>query len=143
MLCGGGDAGDLGDDVAAALDGDVVADADAEAGDLVGVVEGGAADGGAADGDGDEVGDGGELAGAADLEEDALELGDGGAGGKFIGDGPPGGFAGEAETALEGDGVELDDDAVDLVGEGVAEGFGAGDEAEDLVDGARRWRPGG
>jgi hypothetical protein len=46
------DAGDLGDDVAAAFDGDEVADADAETGDFVGVMERGAGDGGAADEDG-------------------------------------------------------------------------------------------
>ena len=64
------DAGDLGDDVAAALDGDEVADADDRGGrsrrrcgawrEL---------DGGAADEDRRERGDGGDLAGAADLEE--------------------------------------------------------------------------
>src|SRR5580704_19508679 len=43
------DFGDLGDDVAAAFDGDEVAYFDAEALDLVGVVQRGACDGGAAD----------------------------------------------------------------------------------------------
>ncbi len=112
---------DLGDDIAAALDGDEVANLDAEAFDLVGVVERGAGDGGAADEDGSECGDGCDLAGAADLEEDVFEFGDAGAGGEFVGDGPARGFAGEAEAALLRDGVDLEDDAVDLVRQGVAE----------------------
>jgi hypothetical protein len=129
------DGDDLGDDVAAALDLDEVADADAEAGDLVGVVQGGAGDGGAADEDGRERGDGGDLAGAADLEEDAFELGDAGARGELVGDGPARGLAGEAEAALLRGGVDFDDDAVDLVAERVAQALGAGDEGEDCVDG--------
>ena len=64
------DFSDLGDDVAAALDGNEVADADAETADLVGVVKCGAGDGDAADVDGSERGDGSDFAGAADLEED-------------------------------------------------------------------------
>ncbi len=126
---------DFGDDVAAALDGDEIADADAEAGDLVGIVERGAGDGDAADGHGGECGDGGELAGAAHLEEDIEQLGDGTAGGEFVGDGPAGRFAGEAEAALLGSRVDLDDDAVDFVAEGVAVGFGFRDEGEDVVNG--------
>ncbi len=118
------DGDDLGDDVAAALDLDEVADADAEAGDLVGVVQGGAGDGGAADEDRHERGDGGDLAGAADLEVDAFEPGDAGARGELVGDGPARGLAGEAEAALLRGGVDLDDDAIDLVAERVAEGFG-------------------
>ena len=100
------DGNDLGDDVATALDLDEVADADAEAGDLVGVVEGGARDGGAADRHRSERGDGRDLAGAADLEEDIFEAGDGGARGELVGDGPARGLAGEAEAALLGGGVE-------------------------------------
>ena len=119
------DGGDFGDDVAAALDRDEVADADAEARDFVGVVQRGAGDGGAADEDRGERGDGRDLAGAADLEEDVFELGDAGARGKFVGDGPARGFAGEAEAALLRGGVDLDDDAVDFVAERVAQGFGA------------------
>ena len=95
------DLDDFGDDVAAALDFDVVADEEAEALDLVGVVEGGAGDGGAADGDRRERGDGGELAGAADLGADVFDLGDAAARGEFEGDGPARGAAGVAEAALD------------------------------------------
>ena len=108
---------DFGDDVAAALDFDVVADEEAEALDFVGVVEGGAADGGASDGNGSEDGDGRELAGAADLDADVFDLGDAGAGGEFVGDSPAWSAAGVAEAALDGGGVDLDDDAVDFVTE--------------------------
>src|SRR6201999_4514752 len=111
------DFGDFGNDVAATLDGDEVADLHAEAFDLVGVVERGAGDGGAADEDGSECSDGCDLAGAADLEEHVFELGDAGARGELVGDGPAWSFAGEAEAALLRDGVDLEDDAVDLVRE--------------------------
>ena len=127
------DLDDLGDDVAAALDGDEVADADAETGDLIGVMQRSAGDRGAADEDGLELGDGCDLAGAPGLEGDAEELRDAGAGGELVRNGPARGFAGEAEAALLGGGVGLDDDAVDLVAEGVAEGFGLGDEGKDGV----------
>ena len=125
---------DFGDDVAATFDGDEVADADAETGDLVGVVEGGAGDGGAADEDGLKLGDGSDLAGASGLKGDSEELSDSSAGGELILDRPARGFAGEAYAALLGGGVGLDDYAVDLVAEGIAEGFGMSDEGEDGVD---------
>ena len=64
---------------------------------------------------GRERGDGCDLAGAADLEEDVFEFCDAGARGELVGDGPARRFAGEAEAALLRDGVDLDDDAVDLV----------------------------
>ena len=66
---------------------------------------------------GGEVGDGRYLAGAADLEEDSAKLRHGAGGGELVGDGPARGFAGEAEAALLGCGVYLDDDSVDRVGE--------------------------
>ncbi len=56
--------------------------------------------------------------------------------GEFVGDGPAGGLAGEAEAALLGGAVDLDDDAVDFVAEGVAAGLGLCDEGQDFVDGA-------
>jgi len=70
------DLDDFRDDVATALDFDVIADEEAEALDLVGIVEGGAGDGGATDGDGGEDRDGRELARAADLGADVFDLGD-------------------------------------------------------------------
>ena len=125
---------DFGDDVAAALDLDVVADEQAEALDFVGVVEGGAADGGSSDEDRGEHGDGGELAGASDLNLDVFDFGDAGAGGEFVGDGPAGGFAGVSEAALDLGGIDLDDDAVDFVTEIGTFFFGAIDEGHHLVD---------
>src|SRR5664280_428798 len=108
MSFGGWDyADDLGDYVSAALDLDEVVEADAEAGDLVGVVEGGAGDGGAADEDGREHGDGSYFSGAADLELHALQLRDGGARGELVGDGPARGAARESEAALLGCGCLL------------------------------------
>src|SRR5580658_3626640 len=88
------DLGDLGDDVSATFDGDEVADLYAEAFDLVGVVKCGACDGGATDEDGRECGDGRDLAGAADLEEDVFELCNAGARGELVGDGTARSFAG-------------------------------------------------
>ena len=61
-------------------------------------------------------------------------MGGGAARGELVGDGPAGGFAGEAQAALLGDGVDLDDDAVDLVGKRVAELFCLGDEGKDFVE---------
>ncbi len=128
------DLDDFGDDVAAALDLDVVADEQAEALDFVGVVEGGAADGGSADEDGGEHGDGGELAGASDLNPDVFDLCDAGAGGEFVGDGPAGSLAGVSEAALDVGGIDLDDDAVDFVTEIGTFFFGAVYEGHHLVD---------
>ena len=136
VLCIVDDGDDLGDDVAAALDLDEVADADGEARDLVGVVQRSAGDGGASDEHRSEDGDGCHLSGAADLEVHAFEARDGGARGELVGDGPARGAAGEAEAALLRGGVHFDHDAVDLVAERVSQAFGVGDEGEDFVDGA-------
>ncbi len=132
------DLDDLGDDVAAALDLDVVADEQAEALDFVGVVQGGAADGGAADEDRGEHGNRCQLAGASDLNFDVFDFGDAGAGGEFVGDGPAGSLAGVSEAALDVGGVDLDDDAVDFVTEIGTFFFGAiyeGHYPVDVLDG--------
>ena len=139
VLCVFDHGDDFGDDVAAALDLHEVADADAEAGDLVGVVQRGAGDGGAADEDRRERGDRRHLAGAADLEEHAFELRNAGARGEFVGDGPARRFAGEAEAALLRGGVHLDDDAVDLVAERVAQALCFCDEVRAPRRWSRRW----
>jgi hypothetical protein len=133
--CGASDGDDLGNHVAGAFDADRVADVEAEAGDFVFVVEGGAGDGDAADLDVAEDGDGREGAGAADLDEDVLDDGFGVAGGVFEGDSPAGGLGGEAEEALLGDGIDFGDDAVDFVGESFAAGFHFLAEEEELLDG--------
>src|SRR6185437_2088986 len=125
----------LRDNVAASLDGDEVANPYTEAFDLVGVVERGACDGGAADEDGNECGHGRDLAGAADLEENVFKLRDAGTRGELVGDGPAWSLAGEAEAALLCNGVDLENDTVDLVGEFAAELFGFVDELEGIVDG--------
>ena len=128
-------AGDLGDYVAAALDGDEVADADAEAGYFVGIVEGGAGDGGASNGNRGEDGDRGELTGAADLDSDVFDLSDAGAGGELECDSPAGGSTGIAEAALDLGRVDLDNDAIDFVTETVTSGLGFFDEGENFLDG--------
>jgi hypothetical protein len=79
---------DLRDDVAGALQDHRVADAQVAALDLVGVVERGVDDGDAADGHGAEAGDGGQGAGAADLDVDGLQDGARLLGGELVGDGP-------------------------------------------------------
>src|SRR6185312_3579890 len=63
----------LRDDVAGALDDDMIALADVLAGDLVLVVQGGAADDDAADGDWLQLGHRGQRAGAADLDRDRAQ----------------------------------------------------------------------
>ena len=129
------DLDDFGYDVAAAFNFDVVADEEAEAFDFVGVVQRGAGDRGASDGDRSEDGDGGELAGAANLDADVLDLSDAAAGGEFVSDRPARGASGVAEAALDGCGVDLDDDAIDFVTETVTSGLGFFDEGEDFFDG--------
>ena len=125
---------DFGNHVAAALDLDPVAELEAQALDEVGVVQRGAADGGAADEDRRQFGDRGQLAGAAHLHGDGVDLRDAGAGGEFVGDGPARGAAGVAEALLRGVRVHLEDHAVDLVAKSCARGFGLVDEAGHLLD---------
>ena len=73
--------------------------------DFLFVVESGAGDGAAGDEDGAELGDGGEGAGASDLDGDAEEKGLGALGFVFVGDGPAGGLGGGTEFAAEGHAV--------------------------------------
>src|SRR5690606_18658837 len=93
-------ADDLGDDVASALQDDGVADADVLAGDLVFVVQGGVAHHDAADGDGVQARDGGQGAGAADLDVDAFQHGRGLLRRELVGDGPTRASGDEAEALL-------------------------------------------
>ena len=81
------------------------------------------------------MGDGGEGAGAADLDIDFLDDGFGLASGVFEGDGPAGELGGPAELLLLGDGIDLGDDAIDFEGEGFALGgiaLAEGDEGFDV-----------
>ena len=128
--------------VAAALDADPVADQQAEALDEVGIVQGGAADGGAADEDGRQLGDGRELAGAAHLHGDGVDLSDARFGCELVCNGPAGGAAGVAEAKLRGVGVDLEDHSVDLVAERGALRFGLIDEAGHLFDGRNEFAMG-
>ena len=120
------DFGDVGDDVAGALDFDPASGADAEAGDFVGIEEADVGDGDASDDDGNEYGERSELAGAADGDLDFADLGDGGAGGEFVGDGPARVASGIAEAELGGLGVDFDDYAVDFVAKRFAGCFDIG-----------------
>ncbi len=66
---------------------------------------------------GQQAGDRGEGAGAADLDVDGLEAGGGALGGELVGERPARGGRAEAEAGLQVEAVELVDDAVDVVAE--------------------------
>ena len=106
---------DLGDHLPAPLDEDGVAHPHVLARDLLLVVEGGPAHGGAGQRHRREVGDRGQLAGAAHLHLDRLDRRRRLHRGVLVGDRPAGELRREAELLLEGEVVDLDDDAVDLV----------------------------
>ncbi len=129
---------DFGDHVAAALDFHPVADLHAQALDLVHVVQGGAADRGAADGHRLQRGHRREFSGASDLHQDVFDLRDASARGVLVGDGPARRFAGVAQFRLQRRAIDLDDDAVDFVGEVFALGLLLLDEGPDLVEGFRQ-----
>src|SRR5690606_31950876 len=116
-------ADDLGDDVAGALQDDGVADAHVLASDLVLVVQGGVADHDAADSDGMQAGDGGQGAGAADLNVDAFQNGRRLLRRELVGDGPARASGDEAEALLPVQPVDLIDHAVDVVAEAGPVGF--------------------
>ena len=107
----------LRDDVAGALHGDGVADAHVLAGDLVFVVQRGVGDHDAADGDRMQFGHRGERTGAPDLDLDRLHAGGGALGREFVRHRPARTARNEAEPALQGEIVDLVDDAVDVVAE--------------------------
>ena len=131
----GGDADHFGNHVAGAFHHHFVADLQAEAFDLVLIVERGARDGDAADLDGLEVGHRREGSGAAHLDLNALHGGDGLARGVLVGDGPAGCLGGEAEPALLIHGIDLDDDAIDFVRQFSRLAFPVGAEGHHFVDG--------
>ena len=109
----GGWSDDLRDDVSGALDDDAVASPDVFAVDVVFIVEGCLRNGDASDDDGFEHGVGVDGAGAAYVGADFKEVGDGLFGWEFVGGRPSGVSANGSEAVLEGDVVELDDNAVD------------------------------
>ena len=106
------DLDDGGDDLARFLDEDFRADVDAFFGDLVLVVQGGAGDGGAGNQDGIELGDGGQHAGAADLDGDVAEDGFLLLGEELVGGGPARGAGGVAELFALGAVEDFHDDPV-------------------------------
>ena len=108
---------DFGNHVAAALHLHPVADLHAQALDFIHVVQGGVADRRAADRDRRQFRYRRELAGAAHLHADAFDLRDAGARRVFVGDGPARSLAGEAELSLQTGAIDLDDDAIDFVGQ--------------------------
>ena len=105
----------LRDDVARALDGDGVADAHVLARDLVLVVQAGILHHDAADRDRLELGDGGERAGAPDLDVDAVDDCRRPFGREFMRQRPARMARDKAQPLLPVDAVDLVDDAVDVV----------------------------
>ena len=108
------------DHVAAALNLDPVADLHAEAFDLVHVVKRCARYGRTADGDRLQRSDWREFAGSSNLHQDVFDLRYAAPRRVFVCDCPARRFAGEAEFFLQSGAVDLDDNAVDFVGKGVA-----------------------
>ena len=111
------DLDNLRDHVARPLHDHDVADPDVLALDVVLIVQRGARDHDAADGHGLEFGDRGQGAGAADLDADPADHGLRLLGRELVRDRPARRPADKAEPALVVDPVDLDHDAVDLVGQ--------------------------
>ena len=107
----------LRDHVAGALHDHHVADAHVQPLDLVGIVQGGARHHDAADIDRLEIGDRRQRAGAADLDDDAVQPRARLLGRELVGDRPARRAAHEAQPLLPVDAVDLVDDAVDVVGQ--------------------------
>ena len=124
---------DFGNDVATALHLHPVADFHAQALDLIHVVKGRVADGGAADRNRRQFGDRRELAGTPHLYADAFNFRDARARGVLVGNRPARRLAGKTQFGLEGSAIDLDDDAIDFVGQRLALFFPALDEFPDLL----------
>src|SRR5579862_2620433 len=122
------DLGDLGNDIATALDFDPVADAEAHSLDPVGIVQGGAADGDAADKDRIEHRGRRQLSAAPHGDHDVMHLRDGLFGGELVGDGPARRSPGVAETLLRRMRIHLDYDSVNVITQSGALLFGCVDE---------------
>ncbi len=126
---------DFGDDHAGFTDDDGIADADIFAADFVFVMEGSTGDGGALDEHGVEFGDGGEDAGAADLDGDGAEGGFGGSDprDRFMDDGIARGTGLGWDAGPVGDAIDFEDDAIDVVGDLAAEVAGVVVVGDDVV----------
>ena len=125
---------DVRDYFAGAFDQHCVSSVDAQALDFVHVVQGGFGYGDAADLHRLENGEGSEDAGAAYADFDLFQERGFLVGLIFVGDGPAGGFGGEAELVLQADFVDFHDDAVNLVAELFALGVPLGDVGFDFGD---------
>ena len=108
---------DLRNDVPGALDDDGVADANVFSGDLVLVVQGGVGDDHAADGHRLELGHWRQRARAPDLDFDVAQIRRRLFGGEFVRHRPARRARDKAEPLLQGEIVDLVDDAVDVVAE--------------------------
>ena len=107
---------DLRDDVARLLEDDLIADPDVLAADLVEVVERGPGDGRAGDPGRAQVGDRRQRPGPPDIGHDVLDERLDLLGGELEGDRPARSPRDHAQAALLVEAVDLDDDAVGLVG---------------------------
>ena len=125
---------DFGNDLASFLHKHVVAHTQVEFGDLVGVVQGGAAHSGSGQKDGFQFGNGRNGAGAAYLVGDRVEAGGQLFGLELIGDGPAWALGGHAELFLLGVAVHFDDHPVDVEGKRVARGVPMLQKVQDLLD---------
>ena len=125
---------DLRDDVAGLLEDHPVADPDVLAPDLVEVVEGRSRDRRAGDLDRGHVGDRRQRPRPPDVRDDVLDERLDLFGRELEGDGPAGRPADHAETGLLVEPVDLDDDAVGLVRQGVASLAPALGERDDALD---------
>ncbi len=130
----GDDAHDLGDDVAGLVQHDPVADAHVLAPDLVEVVERGPRDRGAGHQHRREVRHRRERAGATDVGDDVLDHGLHLLGRELVGDGPARCPADHPQPCLQIGAVNLDHDAVGLVGQPVTRLAPALGELDDTVD---------
>ena len=136
----GGD--DLGDDVAGLAQDDEVADEHALAGDLLGVVQGRARDVRAGDQHGFHDTVRGDAARAAHLDPDVEQARVDLFGRELVGGRPARGARGRTKGTLEGQVVNLDDDAVDLVDEAVAVRADLGDPLFDSLPAREQARVG-
>ena len=128
----------LGNHIAAALHLDPVADLQAQPLNEVGVVQRGAAHRRAADKDRRQLGHRRQLAGAAHLHGDGVDLRDARLGGEFIRNGPARRAARVAEPLLRGVRVHLQHHAVDLVAQRGALASAASMKRRHLLNRCRR-----